>query len=74
MDIRYLPGIDHNRLLAPYFPEGKLVFLLKLKIIPIGKIQGWTVILAGHYLSALSYMYAATGNKGDQGASGLYDK
>lgn len=44
MDIRYLLGIDPDRLLAPYLKE--LVFLLKPKIIPIGKIQGWTDILA----------------------------
>ncbi len=44
MDIRYLLGIDPDRLLAPYLKEAGLS--LKLKIIPIGKIQGWTVILA----------------------------
>lgn len=44
MDIRYLLGIDPDRLLAPYLKEAGLS--PKAEIIPIGKIQGWTVILA----------------------------
>lgn len=44
MDIRYLLGIDPDRLLAPYLKEAGL--FPKQKIILIGKIQDWTDILA----------------------------
>lgn len=44
MDIRYLLGIDPDRLLAPYLKEAGLS--PKAENYTNGKIQGWTVILA----------------------------
>lgn len=61
MDIRYLLGLDPDRLLAPYLKEAGLAP-------KAGNYTNWENTgldghIGGHYLSALSYMYAATGNQ-----------
>ena len=57
MDIRYLLGIDPDRLLAPYLKEAGLS--LKPKIIPIGKIQAgrsyWRTLFIGPFLYVCRY-------------------
>lgn len=60
MDIRYLLALDPDRLLAPYRKEAGLK--------PAAdnytnwENTGLDGHIGGHYVSALSYMYAATGN------------
>lgn len=61
MDICYIMGLDPDRLLAPYLKEAGL----QPKAPNYGNWEntGLDGHIGGHYLSALSYMYAATGNK-----------
>lgn len=61
MDIRYLLGIDPDRLLAPYLKEAGLE--PKAENYTNWENTGLDGHIGGHYLSALSYMYAATGNE-----------
>ena len=61
MDIRYLLGIDPDRLLAPYLKEAGLS--PKAENYTNWENTGLDGHIGGDYLSALSYMYAATGNK-----------
>lgn len=61
MDIRYLLGIDPDRLLAPYLKEAGLE--PKADNYTNWENTGLDGHIGGHYLSALSYMYAATGNQ-----------
>ena len=58
MDIRYLLGIDPDRLLAPYLKEAGLS--PKAENYTNWENTGLDGHIGGHYLSALSYMYAAT--------------
>ena len=60
MDIRYLLGIDPDRLLAPYLKESGLT--PKAQNYTNCENTGLVGHIGGHYLSALSYMYASTGN------------
>ena len=60
MDIRYLLGIDPDRLLAPYLKEAGLT--PKAQNYTNWENTGLDGHIGGHYLSALSYMYASTGN------------
>ena len=60
LDIRYLLGLDPDRLLAPYLKEAGLS--PKAENYPNWENTGLDGHIGGHYLSALSYMYAATGN------------
>ena len=60
MDIRYLLGIDPDRLLAPYLKEARLT--PKAQNYTNWENTGLDGHIGGHYLSALSYMYASTGN------------
>lgn len=60
MDIRYLLGIDPDRLLAPYLKEAGLT--PKALNYTNWENTGLDGHIGGHYLSALSYMYASTGN------------
>ena len=60
MDIRYLLGIDPDRLLAPYLKEAGLE--PKADNYTNWENTGLDGHIGGHYLSALSYMYASTGN------------
>ncbi len=61
MDIRYLLALDPNRLLAPYLKEAGLV--PKAENYTNWENTGLDGHIGGHYLSALSLMYAATGDK-----------
>ena len=61
MDIRYLLGIDPDRLMAPYLKEAGLT--PKAPNYPNWENTGLDGHIGGHYVSALSYMYASTGNK-----------
>lgn len=61
MDIRYLLGLDPDRLLAPYLKGAGLT--PKAENYTNWENTGLDGHIGGHYLSALSYMYAATGNK-----------
>ena len=60
MDIQYLLGINPDRLLAPYLKEAGLV--PKAENYTNWENTGLDGHIGGHYVSALSYMYAATGN------------
>ena len=60
MDIHYLLGLDADRLLAPYLKETGLT--PKAENYSNWENTGLDGHIGGHYLSALSYMYAATGN------------
>lgn len=60
MDIRYLLGIDPDRLLAPYLKEAGLE--PKAENYTNWENTGLDGHIGGHYLSALSYMYASTGH------------
>lgn len=60
MDITYLLSLDANRLLAPYLKSAGLP--PKAENYPNWENTGLDGHIGGHYLSALSYMYAATGN------------
>ena len=61
MDIRYMLALDPDRLLAPYLREAGLE--PKAKNYPNWEDTGLDGHIGGHYLSALSLMYAATGNE-----------
>lgn len=61
MDIRYLLGLDPDRLLAPYLKEAGLP--PKAENYPNWENTGLDGHIGGHYLSALSFMYAATSNQ-----------
>ena len=60
MDIRYLLAIDPDRLLAPYLKEAGLE--PKAENYTNWENTGLDGHIGGHYLSALSYMYASTGH------------
>jgi uncharacterized protein len=59
-DKQYMLALDLDRLLAPYLREAGL----PSKALPYGNWEntGLDGHIGGHYLSALSHMYAATGN------------
>ena len=61
LDIRYLLAIDPDRLLAPYLKGAGLS--PKVENYTNWENTGLDGHIGGHYLSALSYMYAATGNQ-----------
>lgn len=61
MDIRYLLSLDPDRLLAPYIKEAGLE--PKAENYTNWENTGLDGHIGGHYLSALSYMYASTGNQ-----------
>lgn len=61
MDIHYLLGLNADRLLAPYLKEAGLK--PKADNYTNWENTGLDGHIGGHYLSALSYMYAATGNQ-----------
>ena len=56
----YLLGLDADRLLAPYYKEAGLQPLAPNY--PNWEDTGLDGHIGGHYVSALSYMYAATGD------------
>ncbi len=58
MDIRYLLGIDPDRLLAPYLKEAGLE--PKAENYTNWENTGLDGHIGGHYLSALAYIYAST--------------
>jgi len=60
-DIHYLLGLDADRLLAPYLKGAGLT--PKAENYSNWENTGLDGHIGGHYLSALSYMLAATGNK-----------
>lgn len=60
MDICYLLGLDADRLLAPYLKEAGLP--PKAPNYTNWEDTGLDGHIGGHYLSALSYMYASTGD------------
>ena len=60
-DICYLLSLDADRLLAPYLKEAALK--PKANNYSNWENTGLDGHIGGHYLSALSYMYAATGNE-----------
>ena len=60
-DIYYLLGLNADRLLAPYLKGAGLT--PKAENYTNWENTGLDGHIGGHYLSALSYMYAATGNK-----------
>ncbi len=59
-DLKYILSLDADRLLAPYFKEAGLE--TKAINYPNWENTGLDGHIGGHYLSALSEMYAATGN------------
>ena len=61
LDIHYLLGMDADRLLAPYLKGAGLK--PKAENYTNWENTGLDGHVGGHYLSALSYMFAATGNK-----------
>ena len=61
MDICYLLGLAPDRLLAPYMKEAGLQ--PKAENYPNWENTGLDGHIGGHYLSALSYMYASTGDE-----------
>ena len=61
LDICYLMGLNSDRLLAPYMKEAGLK--PKAENYPNWENTGLDGHIGGHYLSALSYMYASTGNE-----------
>ena len=61
MDIQYLLGLNPDRLLAPYLKGAGLK--PKAENYPNWENTGLDGHIGGHYLSALSFMYAATGNE-----------
>lgn len=60
-DISYLLGLDADRLLAPFLKGAGLE--PKAENYANWENTGLDGHIGGHYLSALAYMYAATGNK-----------
>ena len=61
MDIRYLLGIDPDRLLAPYLKEAGLE--PKAENYTNWENTGLDGHIGGHYISALAYIYASTGHQ-----------
>ena len=61
LDISYLLGLDADRLLAPYLKGAGLK--PKAENYSNWENTGLDGHVGGHYLSALAYMYAATGNE-----------
>ena len=61
LDIRYILGLDADRLLAPYLKEAGLK--PKAENYTNWENTGLDGHIGGHYLSALSYMFAATGDE-----------
>mgnify|MGYP003417216977 CR=1 FL=1 len=61
MDIQYLMAIDPDRLLAPYLKEAGLE--PKAENYTNWENTGLDGHVGGHYLSALAYIYASTGNQ-----------
>lgn len=61
VDLSYMLQLDPDRLLAPYLKTAGL--RPKAENYPNWESQGLDGHIAGHYLSALSMMYASTGNK-----------
>lgn len=59
--IEYLLALDADRLLAPYYKEAGLT--PKAENYTNWENTGLDGHIGGHYVSALAYMYAATGNK-----------
>ncbi|MDR0961214.1 MAG: glycoside hydrolase family 127 protein [Mediterranea sp.] len=59
-DICYLLGLDADRLAAPYLKGGGLT--PKAENYPNWENTGLDGHIGGHYLSALAYMYASTGD------------
>ena len=70
MDLRYILGMDPDRLLAPYFKEAGLE--PKAENYTNWENTGLDGHVGGHYLSALSYMYAATGDQEIKGRLDYY--
>lgn len=60
-DLKYILELDADRLLAPYLKEAGLQ--AKAANYPNWESTGLDGHMAGHYLSALALMYAATGDK-----------
>lgn len=60
IDLKYMMALDPDRLLAPYLREAALS--PKAESYTNWESSGLDGHTAGHYLSALSLMYAATGN------------
>lgn len=60
-DIRYLLALDPDRLIAPYRAEAGLPRIAENY--PNWENTGLNGHIGGHYLSALAFMYASTGNK-----------
>src|SRR5699024_7411202 len=61
VDLAYMMKLDPDRLLAPYLKEAGLQ--PKARNYPNWESQGLDGHIGGHYLSALSMMYASTGDK-----------
>ncbi|MDQ1151589.1 glycoside hydrolase family 127 protein [Sphingobacterium zeae] len=61
LDINYLLEMDPDRLLAPFLREASLP--LKKESYTNWENTGLDGHIGGHYLSALAYMYAATGDR-----------
>ena len=61
LDVRYLLGLDPDRLLAPYLKGAGLE--PKADNYTNWENTGLDGHIGGHYVSALSYMYAATGDE-----------
>lgn len=59
-DLEYLLALDPDRLLAPYFKDAGLKPIKDNY--PNWENTGLDGHIGGHYLSAMSFMYAATGN------------
>ncbi|MBR2064731.1 MAG: glycoside hydrolase family 127 protein [Bacteroidales bacterium] len=70
MDLQYLLGINPDRLLAPYLKEAGLE--PKAENYTNWENTGLDGHIGGHYLSALTYMYAATGNQEIKGRLDYY--
>lgn len=60
-DLKYILELDADRLLAPYLREAGLT--PKAKSYGNWEDTGLDGHIGGHYLSALAYMYASTGDK-----------
>lgn len=70
MDLQYLLGINPDRLLAPYLKEAGLE--PQAENYTNWENTGLDGHIGGHYLSALTYMYAATGNQEIKGRLDYY--
>lgn len=70
MDLRYILAMDPDRLLAPYLKEAGLE--PKAENYTNWENTGLDGHIGGHYLSALAYMYAATGDQEIKGRLDYY--